>query len=81
MKAGAKDASEVSAASERRARAATRPARVAKPTEPRTFLDASLHDGPVVLSAPETERMWEIQRSAERDPDAFIAASRAKARR
>jgi hypothetical protein len=82
MKAGAKAATTApSRTAQRRARAASRPSRTVEAAEPKTFLEASLHDSPMILSAPETERMWEIQRASERDPKAFIEESRAKARR
>lgn len=49
-------------------------------SEPATFFEASRSQSPTMLSAPETERMHEIQRSAERDPQAYMEACRAEAR-
>jgi hypothetical protein len=79
LRAGAANAAQPIAKS-RAAKKASPKSRANAVGEPSTFLASSRSDTPIVLSAPETERMWELQRLAERDPAAYIAACRAKAR-
>jgi hypothetical protein len=62
----------------RTVRARTR-RRKARPQEPATFYEASRSVSPTILSPAEVTRRQEIQRIAERDPEAYMEACRAEA--